>query len=68
MTGSAKRVKCPACGQPSRWATDNAFRPFCSERCKLIDLGAWAADRYSISGAPADPMEPAPAPDDLSKH
>jgi len=58
MTGQrAKTVKCPSCGQPARWAADNAFRPFCSERCKLIDLGAWAAERYSIAGAPLDPME-----------
>lgn len=63
----ARTVKCPACGQPSRWAADNAFRPFCSERCKLIDLGAWAAERYSIAGAPADPMEAARPADDPSK-
>jgi len=52
-----KTVKCPTCGQPARWADDNAFRPFCSERCKLIDLGAWAAERYAVAGAPLDPME-----------
>ncbi len=34
---------CPRCGEMSQWE-DNAFRPFCSERCKLIDLGAWAND------------------------
>jgi hypothetical protein len=32
------------------WSTDNPFRPFCSERCRLIDLGAWASDEYQISG------------------
>ena len=32
---------CPRCGEPSVWE-GNEFRPFCSERCKLIDLGAWA--------------------------
>ncbi len=31
---------CPRCGEPSVWE-GNEFRPFCSERCKLIDLGAW---------------------------
>ena len=38
---------CPRCGQPSFWA-DNEFRPFCSDRCKLIDLGAWANDEYKL--------------------
>ena len=36
---------CPRCGEPSVWE-GNEFRPFCSERCKLIDLGAWANDEY----------------------
>jgi hypothetical protein len=31
-----------------RWSDENRYRPFCSERCKLIDLGAWASDRYAI--------------------
>ncbi|OOW11894.1 DNA gyrase inhibitor YacG [Acinetobacter sp. MF4642] len=38
---------CPHCGEMSQWE-DNAFRPFCSERCKLIDLGAWANDEYRL--------------------
>ena len=38
---------CPRCGEMSQWE-DNAFRPFCSERCKLIDLGAWANDEYRL--------------------
>ncbi|HQR22304.1 MAG TPA: DNA gyrase inhibitor YacG [Burkholderiaceae bacterium] len=49
-----KQVSCPTCGALSPWSTENAFRPFCSERCKLIDLGAWASDRYAISGKPTD--------------
>ncbi|MFH2129472.1 MAG: DNA gyrase inhibitor YacG [bacterium] len=40
-------VKCPTCRQPAAWQ-GNAFRPFCSERCKLIDLGNWAEGRYNI--------------------
>lgn len=39
---------CPRCGQPSHWK-DNTARPFCSERCKLIDLGAWASEDYRIA-------------------
>ena len=38
---------CPRCGKMSQWE-DNTFRPFCSERCKLIDLGAWANDEYRL--------------------
>ncbi|MDR1163811.1 MAG: DNA gyrase inhibitor YacG [Candidatus Accumulibacter sp.] len=41
-------VRCPQCGGESLWSPDNRFRPFCSERCKLIDLGAWASDSYRI--------------------
>lgn len=38
---------CPRCGKPSTWE-DNVSRPFCSDRCKLIDLGAWANDEYKL--------------------
>ena len=38
---------CPRCGKPSSWS-GNPSRPFCSERCKLIDLGAWAAEEYRV--------------------
>ena len=38
---------CPRCGEATQWE-DNPVRPFCSERCKLIDLGAWASDEYRL--------------------
>jgi len=38
---------CPRCKKPAHW-TDNPFRPFCSERCKMIDLGAWANEDYRV--------------------
>ncbi|WP_027849512.1 DNA gyrase inhibitor YacG [Marinospirillum minutulum] len=41
---------CPTCGKPSILTKENAFRPFCCERCKLIDLGAWAAEDHKIAG------------------
>lgn len=41
------QIECPRCKQLTHW-TDNPSRPFCSERCKLIDLGAWANDEYRI--------------------
>ncbi|MEO5702426.1 MAG: DNA gyrase inhibitor YacG [Gammaproteobacteria bacterium] len=43
-----KVVKCPTCSTPVEWSDNNAWRPFCSERCKLIDLGAWADGTYSV--------------------
>ena len=46
---------CPRCGEPSTWE-GNEFRPFCSERCKMIDLGAWAESEYSIATSNDDLM------------
>lgn len=46
--GPAKRVVCPTCGGASVYAPSNAFRPFCSERCKNIDLGAWASENFRM--------------------
>ena len=40
---------CPTCKKPIQWK-DNPYRPFCSQRCKLIDLGEWAAGRFRIPG------------------
>lgn len=45
---SARKVRCPQCGGESVWSADNQYRPFCSERCKLIDLGAWASEAYRV--------------------
>jgi endogenous inhibitor of DNA gyrase (YacG/DUF329 family) len=41
-------VSCPTCGKPVRWEPGSRYRPFCSERCKLIDLGEWATEGYRI--------------------
>jgi endogenous inhibitor of DNA gyrase (YacG/DUF329 family) len=41
-------VPCPQCGKPVEWTPASRFRPFCSERCKMIDLGAWATGAYRI--------------------
>lgn len=46
-------VRCPQCGMSSEYRSDNPSRPFCNPRCKLIDLGAWAEDRYAIAGPTA---------------
>ncbi|MFO8156448.1 MAG: DNA gyrase inhibitor YacG [Pseudomonadota bacterium] len=46
-------VACPTCGKETIFAPDNPDRPFCSERCRLLDLGAWADGRHHIPGEPA---------------
>lgn len=50
--GSKKNivVSCPTCQKQVIWSTQQTFRPFCSERCKLIDFGEWAADEKIIPG------------------
>ncbi|WP_296446733.1 DNA gyrase inhibitor YacG [Rhodoferax sp. UBA5149] len=56
--GSPKLVACPTCGGDSVYAPSNPFRPFCSERCKNIDLGAWASEnfRMPVTGLPEDQL------------
>ena len=61
-------MKCPICGKPVEWK-DNPFRPFCSERCKLVDLGRWVSDEYSVPGPPlpqdsSETPQPEPSHDD----
>ena len=48
-------IKCPQCNKPVLWQ-DNPDRPFCSERCRLIDLGQWADESYQIAGKPLDEL------------
>lgn len=48
-------VCCPTCGQEHEWDTRNRYRPFCSERCKLIDLGKWANEEYRVEHSEPDP-------------
>ncbi len=47
-----KWVTCPQCGGPSLYAASNPFRPFCCERCKQIDLGAWASEQFAVPAQP----------------
>lgn len=48
------KINCPICGKINTWQQDNPFRPFCSDRCKLIDLGEWANETRSIPGEAVD--------------
>lgn len=47
-------VRCPGCGGPSEYIAGNPWRPFCCERCKNHDFGAWASERFRV----ADPTAP----------
>lgn len=44
----AKVVRCPACSGPSIYAHNNPYRPFCSQRCKNLDFGAWASETFKM--------------------
>jgi uncharacterized protein len=41
-------VKCPTCRRPVEWSAESPYRPFCSERCRLVDLGAWFNEERRI--------------------
>jgi hypothetical protein len=45
-------LRCPRCGQPAAWE-GNCYRPFCSARCRLVDLGAWIDEEYCLPGQEA---------------
>ena len=51
---AAPTVTCPTCQRKVAWSADSPFRPFCSERCRLIDLGAWASETYRVPVSPQD--------------
>jgi len=59
-TGTRRLVKCPGCGGESLYAPENPFRPFCSERCKNADFGAWATESYRIDAKPPAPEDEDP--------
>jgi endogenous inhibitor of DNA gyrase (YacG/DUF329 family) len=48
-------VDCPTCARRTPYDASNPWRPFCSQRCRTVDLGAWASGSYVIAGSPADP-------------
>ena len=61
---TSRDVNCPTCGTAVPWTPESRFRPFCSNRCRKIDLGAWANDEYKIPAvAPGDLDEEAPPED-----
>ncbi len=48
-------VNCPTCNTTVEWSSASRYRPFCSERCKLIDLGEWVSENHRIPGQPLPP-------------
>jgi endogenous inhibitor of DNA gyrase (YacG/DUF329 family) len=65
-------LPCPTCQRPVEWTAAARWRPFCSERCRLLDLGAWMAERHSIPGEEISPEgagnPPDAATDDPPRH
>jgi len=61
-------VSCPTCAGRAVYSAANRWRPFCSEHCRMVDLGAWASERFRVveASAPADPagLQPPLAADD----
>ena len=56
-----RAVPCPHCATQVAWSSENKYRPFCSERCKMIDLGQWASEAYRVPQSEApDPGEEKP--------
>ncbi|MFZ6017145.1 MAG: DNA gyrase inhibitor YacG [Nitrospirota bacterium] len=53
ITKYSMKITCPTCKNTTTWE-ENPWRPFCSERCKLIDLGKWASEEYRIAGGKAE--------------
>jgi len=51
-----RRVPCPTCKRPALFSPENPWRPFCSERCRSVDLGAWASEGYRVP-APEPPAD-----------
>lgn len=49
---AARTVRCPRCQGPSLFAPENRWRPFCSERCRMADLGAWANEEFRLPAKP----------------
>ncbi len=59
-------MRCPTCRRDVTWA-GNPHRPFCSERCKLADLGSWLTERYRVAGEEPPPATSGDDPDGSEK-
>jgi uncharacterized protein len=61
---SRVKAKCPTCGRAVEWSEVSPFRPFCSDRCRLIDLGAWLSEERGIAGDTISPEAVDPGSED----
>jgi len=57
MAEKYKKVACPTCNKVVEWRLENAWRPFCSERCKMIDLGQWADEKFKLPVEETDALD-----------
>jgi len=64
---AAPRVRCPTCQREVAWVAESTWRPFCSERCRLVDLGAWFAGERAIAGDELADPENQPPPDSAQR-
>ncbi|MHB0973293.1 MAG: DNA gyrase inhibitor YacG [Thiobacillus sp.] len=55
-------VACPTCGATVPWTAESRWKPFCSERCKMIDLGQWATEKYRVPAEEQEPDDGSPPP------
>ena len=56
MSDEIFEVPCPTCQKPVPWTQESQFRPFCSKRCQLIDLGEWAQEKYTVAAEEDDTL------------
>ena len=52
LEGPERDIRCPGCGKPCKYGPSNPSRPFCSDRCRNGDFGAWATESYRVAAAP----------------
>ncbi|MFE8072077.1 DNA gyrase inhibitor YacG [Marinobacteraceae bacterium S3BR75-40.1] len=57
MSDTSITVQCPTCKKDIPWSDEYPYRPFCSERCRKIDLGSWADESFRIPGEPVMPED-----------
>jgi len=63
---TSRIVRCPTCGGDSIFAPSNQWRPFCSQRCRQIDLGAWASESFRVETTPQlEDLDPDALPPEL---
>lgn len=62
----SRQIKCPQCGRLTFYSVENPARPFCSERCKLIDLGEWADESYRVPVEQSNVSSESEVPDEDS--